>query len=298
MVSYNSSDLISKCLASIYRETKTDFEVVVVDNQSSDDTVSRVRENFPNVNLVVSEVNGGFASGVNQGFSHCSGDMILLLNPDTLILDSAIDRLVSFSQEYPDNGIWGGVTLNDDKTINTQHAWSYHSTKQLLFSALGLSKFFENSDFFNGNNYGSWDRNSIKDVDIISGCFFLTSRDLWLKLDGLDETYFMYAEEADFCKRALGFGNRPKVCPDSRIVHHGGASHSNFSSKMLKLLTGKCEFILRYDSSLNAKLNIFLLKLYVFNKILVSMLKPSNLTAQREWKKVFSYRRDWSKGYR
>jgi hypothetical protein len=299
MVSYNTADYTRRAIASVFNETRsTNFELIVVDNASTDNSVALLSANFPDIKLFESADNLGFAGGVCLGVEEAQGEYLLLLNPDTIVQPGAIDKLLQFARKHPDNGIWGGVTLNNDLSINTQHAWSKPTFSSLLFSALGLSKAFSKSCFFNHANYGCWARDSIREVDILSGCFFLTSRKVWDQLGGLDPQFFMYAEEADYCLRAIKQGYQPIVTPDAQIIHHGGVSHTRFSGKLIKLLTGKVELINRHVSSGKRPVYKFLLYLYVLNKhMLHKWLKPDAEEA-REWQIVFEQRTNWLKGYR
>ncbi|WGZ91577.1 MAG: glycosyltransferase family 2 protein [Candidatus Thiocaldithrix dubininis] len=298
LVSYNTVAYITRALASVYQETlETSFEVIVVDNASTDDSVAVLRQQFPQIKLIESKQNLGFAGGVRLGVAQASGHYLLLLNPDTVILDNAIDKLVKFAQQYPNNGIWGGVTLNNDLSLNSQHAWEKPTFKNLLFSALGLSKTFNKSAFFNSANYGDWARDFIKEVDILSGCFFLTTRQLWDQLGGLDASFFMYAEEADYCLKATALGYQPIVTPDARIIHHGGVSHSHFSGKMIKLLKGKVELIHRHIPAYKRPFYKALLSLYVWNKHIQHKFLKAGTEAQLEWQKVIEQRANWQQGY-
>lgn len=299
LVSYNTSSYIRRALESLFRETHlTSFEVIVVDNASSDGSAAMIRQFFPQVLLIESGANLGFAGGVQLGAKQAKGNYLLLLNPDTVILNAAVDRLLHFARLYPDNGIWSGVTLNNDMSLNTQHAWTKPTIRDLLYSALGLSKLFSKTCLFNNANYGCWQRDSIKEVDIVSGCFFLTTRELWDKLGGLDASFFMYAEEADYCLRAKAAGYQPIVTPDARIIHHGGVSHSHFSGKQIKLLKGKVELVNRHVTPWQRPVYKFLLYLYVLNKyVLHTLLKPRS-EQRREWQTIFAQRADWLQGYR
>jgi len=299
LVSYNTASYIKRALESVFQETAmTDVEIIVVDNASTDDSVATLRQHFPSIKLIESTQNSGFAGGVRQGVAQAQGQYLLLLNPDTAIINHAIDHLLQFAKQHPGNGIWSGITLNNDMSLNTQHAWSKPNFADLLLSALGISKLFSQSCLFNHANYGCWRRDTVKEVDIVSGCFFLTTRQLWDKLDGLDASFFMYAEEADYCLRAKALGYQPIVTPDARIIHHGGVSHSHFSGKMVKLLKGKVELINRHIAAWKRPTYKFLLYLYVLNKhILHTLFKPHS--AQRlEWQTVFDQRTDWLRGYR
>ncbi len=299
LVSYNTAKYIPRALESVIRETsETRYEVIVVDNDSKDDSVEVISNQFPDVKLLATGKNPGFAGGVRTGVAEARGKYLLLLNPDTAILDKAIDRLLQFAKQHPANGIWSGVTLNNDLTLNSQHAWSKPTFATLLFSALGLSKLFSHTCLFNEANYGCWQRDTVKEVDIVSGCFFLTTRELWDKLDGLDASFFMYAEEADYCLRAKSLGYQPIVTPEARLIHHGGVSHSQFSGKLVKLLQGKVELINRHITPWKRPIYHFLLYLYVLNKhIMHSLLKP-NSEQRKQWQIVYDQRTDWLQGYR
>ncbi|HIO92648.1 MAG TPA: glycosyltransferase family 2 protein [Leucothrix mucor] len=303
IVSYNTAEYTKRAIQSIYDETKaTDFNIIVVDNASPDNSVEVIRNNFPNVELIESKENLGFAGGVNLGAKASSSDYILLLNPDTLILEGAIDKLMQFSKKKPNAGVWGGITLNDDLSLNPNNARARISFKTLVFSALGLSKIFRSSCFFNHDNYGCWDRKSIRKVDVITGCFFLTPRSLWDELQGLDDTFFMYAEEADYCIRAIKKGYQPIVTPDARIIHHGGVSEANFSGKMIKLLKGKAELINKHTKPWKQPLYKKLLLTHVINKYLsytiLALIKKDKEVILSEWRTIFQQRHSWLKGYR
>ena len=299
LVSYNTASYIRRALESLFRETQlTTIEVIVVDNASSDDSVKMLREFFPQVTLIESGANLGFAGGVQLGVKRAKGRYLLLLNPDTVILNAAVDRLLHFAKLYPDNGIWSGVTLNNDMSLNTQHAWHKPTLHDLFYSAVGLSKLFSKTCLFNNANYGCWERDSTKEVDIVSGCFFLTTRELWDTLGGLDASFFMYAEEADYCLRAKVLGYQPIVTPDARIIHHGGVSHSHFSGKQIKLLKGKVELVNRHVVAWQRPAYKFLLYLYVLNKLALHRVFKPRSAQRSEWQTIFAQRADWLQGYR
>jgi len=302
IVSYNTAELTLRAIRSVYTETRhTRFNLIVVDNDSHDGSADKIADEFPDLTLIRSPTNTGFSGGCNLGARQSNAELILLLNPDTVVLDGAIDKLYQFAQAHRDNGIWGGITLNNDLSLNTHNAWSRPTTLTLLFSALGLSKLFSDSCFFNKANYGCWQRNSEREVDIVQGCFFLTSRTLWEQQGGLDESFFMYGEEADYCLKAIDKGYQPIITPQARIIHHGGASETTFSGKIIKLLKGKVELVNRHSKTWQKPLHKGLLSLYVINKAvgssLLSLLKPARKKQAGEWKKVLFATADWLKGW-
>jgi GT2 family glycosyltransferase len=303
LVSYNTADYTVRAIESVFEQTReTDVNLIVVDNNSSDDSVDQISNKFPDVQIIQTGANLGFAGGVNVGAKAGTAEYVLLLNPDTVILEGAIDKLVAFAKEHSKSGIWGGVTLNNDLTLNPNNARARISFKTLMFSATGLSKIFRSSCFFNYDNYGCWDRLSERDVDVITGCFFLTPRTLWESLEGLDSTFFMYAEEADYCIRAIDAGYQPRVTPNARIIHHGGVSEVNLSGKMIKLLKGKAHFIKKHEPSWKQPIFHGLLLTHVFNKYLSSglkaLFKKDAKLVHEEWKKIFTQRKAWMAGYK
>ena len=303
LVSYNTAAYTVRAIESVFEQTKeTDVNLIVVDNNSSDDSVAKIRSRFPDIQLIETGENLGFAGGVNVGAAAGNAEYVLLLNPDTIILESAIDKLVAFAKDHPQSGVWGGVTLNNDLSLNPNNARARISFKTLLFSATGLSKIFRGSCYFNHDNYGCWNRQSERDVDVITGCFFLTPRTLWESLEGLDASFFMYAEEADYCIRAMDAGYQPRVTPEARIIHHGGVSEVNLSGKMIKLLKGKAHFIRKHEPKWKQPIFNGLLLTHVFNKYLssglASLIKKESKPVHNEWKKIFSQRHAWMAGYK
>lgn len=303
LVSYNTVEYTKRAIESVYDETAdTDFNLIMVDNDSKDNSVELIGSKFPNVKIIQTGANLGFAGGVNIGAKANDSEYVLLLNPDTVILDGAIDKLMSYASKTPKAGVWGGITLNNDLSLNPNNARARLSFKTLLFSALGLSKAFNKSCYFNHDNYGCWDRKSEREVDVVTGCFFLTPRVLWEELEGLDETFFMYAEEADYCIRAIKKGYQPRVTPNARIIHHGGVSEVNLSEKMLKLLKGKAELINKHAENWEKPIHKGLLQLHVLNKLLslklLSLIKKDKQASLNEWQIIYGQRKEWLKGYR
>jgi len=302
VVSYNTRELTLEALRSVYEETtQTTFNLIVVDNNSDDGSADAIEQAFPQLTLIRSPRNLGFSGGVNLSAKYLKSDYLLLLNPDTVILDSAIDTLYAFAHKKPANGIWGGITLNDDGSLNTHNAWCKPSTLTLLFNALGLNEIFSTSRIFNRANYGNWLRDTEYEIDMLQGSFFLTLRSLWEQLDGLDETFFMYGEECDFCLKAIQNGYRPIVTPDARIIHHGGASEVNRSDRTVKLLKSKVELVNRHSSSWEKPLHRALILFYVFNKTmtlrLLSFISSKNKTQATEWNNILMDRKAWLKGW-
>ena len=224
-VSYNTRDLTLKALETLYATTReTRFHTVVFDNASEDGSAKAVAEAFPQVEVIASQDNLGFAKANNIVAAEAKTEWLLLLNPDTECHSGAVDNLMAFSKAHPEAGITGGRTVFPDGSLNIASCWMQITPWSAFCNATGLSSVFPKSNLFNPEAMGDWQRDSVREVDIVVGCFMMLRRELWMKLDGFDLRYFMYGEEADLCLRAKAMGYRPMITPDAQIMHLVGAS--------------------------------------------------------------------------
>jgi N-acetylglucosaminyl-diphospho-decaprenol L-rhamnosyltransferase len=307
IISYNTQALTLACLKSVYEQTQgISYEVIVLDNNSPDNSAQAIASTFPQVHLIQSPINLGFAEGNNVCAKQATGRYLLLLNPDTVILNNAIKQLVDFAEEYPQAGIWGGVTLFADHSLNPTCCWKKMGVWNLFCCASGLAKLFVNNSFFNSEPYGGWKRDAIKQVDIVSGCFLLIKKTLWEKMDGFDSRFFMYGEEADLCLRVAKLGYTPMVTPAAEIIHYGGASESVVSAKLIKLLKAKVQLIRNHwGNAWQINSGLFLLILWPFTRYLAfKLLAVIPLTRSEKtianydvWQKVWQARAEWLQGY-
>lgn len=255
MVNWNTRQMTLDCLRSIYAETQTpSFEIILVDNGSSDGSAAAIAAEFPQVRLLAEEVNHGFAKANNMAAKQAQGEYILLLNTDTLVQDRAIERIFAFARSNPSAKIWGGRTVFADGSLNPTSVWSRITPWSATSFALGLAGIFPNSPMFNSEGLGGWRRDSVRQVDIVSGCFFLIERSFWNELGGFDLEFFMYGEEADLCARARAAGARPMMTPDAQIVHFGGASASRFADKIVYVFGARIGLIERQLSGPGRKI--------------------------------------------
>jgi GT2 family glycosyltransferase len=226
VVSWNSRDLLKACLRSIFEQTRSlSFEVIVVDNGSHDRTADMVRVEFPLVKLIQNNEDRGYAAANNQGIRISQGRYILVLNPDTVITDRAIERCVEYAEVHKDVGIVGCQVYVSDREIQ-RTGFAFHSAWNLFLILSGLSRAFPKSKIFGAPELGWWTRNDERDVDVISGMFMLIRREALDQVGLLDEAYFLYAEEADLCFRFARAGWRRVFIPSARIIHVGGGGGS------------------------------------------------------------------------
>lgn len=304
VVSYNTRDLTLACLDSIAAETRDrSYEVLVVDNASSDGSAAAIAAHPLGARLQMPGANLGFARANNLAAEAARGEYILLLNPDTVILDGAIDKLLTFAQAHPDAGIWGGRTVFADGSLNPASCWGRMTPWNMVCRASGLTGIFPSSRLFNGEAYGGWRRDSVAHVDIVSGCFLLIRRSLWQRLGGFDPSFFMYGEEADLCLRASKLGARPMVTPAATIVHLGGASERTRTAKMVRLLAAKSTLIERHWPRPLRPLGQLLLGAWPATRwaalALANIAVPSQRRAEAAstWREIWQHRTLWLGGY-
>jgi GT2 family glycosyltransferase len=226
IVNWNTCDILKGCLNSLFQQTRTiTFQVIVIDNASSDHSVEMIQQEFPQAILISNSVNRGFAAANNQGMRIATGRYVLLLNPDTIILDGAIQKSVEFTDKHPDIGVTGcQVWLNENEIQQT--CFSFPTFWNALAQETGLLRIFPHSRIVGRAYYGWWDRKSQMDVDVVSGMFMLVRQEAIQKVGIMDEAYFVYAEETDWCFRFHKAGWRCVFTPAARIVHLDGGSKS------------------------------------------------------------------------
>jgi GT2 family glycosyltransferase len=286
-----------ECLRSLAAQTRTPYQLIVVDNASGDGSADAIRAGFPHAELVESPVNHGFAGANNLAALNAKGEYLLLLNPDTVVLDRAVDRLLDFARARPDAGIWGGRTVFADGRLNPASCWRRMTLWNIFCRTSGLTGLFPNSAVFNGEAYGGWDRMTERAVDIVSGCFFLIRRADWERLGGFDPRFHMYGEEADLCLRAQGLGLRPRITPEACIVHHGGASERARADKMVRLLRSKIALIDQHVPPARRGLARWLFALWPRTRALVHRLRGARAAeSARVWSEILDRRDEWDRG--
>lgn len=296
VVSYNTREMTLACLRSVYAQTTTPFELIVVDNASSDGSAEAIAAEFPDLTLMAETENHGFAKANNMAAKHCTAPYLLLLNPDTVVLDGALDALYAFSQAKPEALIWGGRTYYGDMSLNPRSCWQRITLWNLFCRATGLAGMFKNTTLFNPEAYGSWDRGDIRPVDIVVGCLFLISRENWNTLGGFDLTFVMYGEEADLCHRASKeLGAIPHTTPAASIIHYAGASETVRADKVIRVNRAKVELIKRHLPAWQQPIAKMLFAAWPLSRRIALGLigRPS----ARDWSEVWARRNEWKNGF-
>ncbi len=267
IVSYNTRELTLACLASVYKETcRSSFEVVVVDNNSLDGSADAVARLYPGVRLHALNQNLGFANANNYGATGTRGKWLLLLNPDTVVLNGAIDVLVAFAENHERAGVFGGRTVFGDGRLNPASCWGRPTIWRVACRSLGLTALFPGSRAFDGESLGWWKRDSVRHVDVVSGCFLLIRRDIWQRLGGFDASFFMYGEDVDLCLRAHHLGCKPLITPDATIVHFGSASESVKEDQTVRQFQAKARLFRKHWHPMCAWFGVKMLDLWAFRR--------------------------------
>jgi GT2 family glycosyltransferase len=303
IVSYNTRDLTVKAVQTLLDTTKrTAMHVVVIDNDSKDGSAEAIETQFPTVEVIQSGDNLGFAKANNVVAEKATTDWLLLLNPDTETHADAIDNLMDFAKAHPKAGIYGGRTVFPDGSLNPSSCWNQITPWSAFCRAVGLTTALPDSGLFNPEAIGGWKRDSIREVDIVVGCFLLTPRKLWNELGGFDLRYFMYGEEADLCLRAKKLGYQPMITPDATIMHLVGAASGTRAEKTVLVTKAKTTLIRDHWPAALIPLGIALQWLWgatrTFAAVLMGFMPGDAARARKErWQHIWSKRSDWLKGY-
>ena len=224
IVSWNAKEFLWQCLRSIYNTTRgVTFEVWVIDNNSSDGSPEMVEKEFPQVNLVCTGANLGFAKANNIGIRKSSARYVCLINSDIKVLDGCIDLLCNYMDQHPKTGIVGPRTFHPDMTPQ-QSCAEFPSIWSSLTFALGLSKIFPKSKVFGHMYTKYWPFDTLQKVDMLRGCFLVVCKKAIEQVGLLDEDFFIYMEDFDWCKRFWKAGWDVVLYPDAQVIHYQGGS--------------------------------------------------------------------------
>ena len=228
IICWNDLKVIGDCLRSVFEQThRIAFEVIVSDNGSSDGSIEYIRKHFPKVRIVENGANLGFAKGNNAGIKVALGDYVLILNPDTIIRDRALEKLVAFADGHPEAGAFGCRVLNPDGSFQNP-ARPLPTIFRLAIAAFYLRWLGRLSSLFTSDLYLGWGGRTERPIGFQSGCCVLFRGELLHRLGGFDERFFYHFEETDLCLRVWKSGSSILFYPGAEITHLGGQSVGRF----------------------------------------------------------------------
>lgn len=257
ILSYNKRELTSSCLTSIYKHLpEKEYEVIVVDNASSDDSVEYIRKHFPKVKLIENTKNSGFAGGCNIGARHAKGDYLLFLNNDAEIQSDPLPKMIEVFENDPDTGIVGGLLVNHNGSLQRSFGSFYTIVNVAYLLFAGES--------------GELKRFSSRDViltDWVSGGFMMVKRSIFEKVKGFNESYFMYIEDMDLCYRVKKAGYKIYNTPFAKVEHLGQGS-TNKTFAIVHIFEGLQIFYKQQRSAFE----YYIVKLLLFIKAVSALL--------------------------
>jgi GT2 family glycosyltransferase len=227
IVSWNAKDYLIKCLKSAIADiNKIPTEIIVVDNCSSDGSADAVEEQFPEVKLIRNKQNLGFAKANNIGIKSCTGEYVCLMNSDIVVMKDCFPQLIEYMDSNSNVGVLAPKTLNADGTLQ-RSCFSLPSIWNSLSRVFALDSIFPWSRLFGSRLMTYWAHDEIRTVEALNGCFLIVSRKALEEVGLLDEGFFFYGEDLDWCKRFGDCGWDVVYYPKAEAIHFGGASSSN-----------------------------------------------------------------------
>ncbi len=253
IVSFNTKQLLDDCLASVYRslkDSRVDYELIIVDNVSTDGTREMLKKKYPVIRTILNKENVGFGRGNNQGMEAAKGDYIFLLNSDTIVLNNAIAKLLSFARQHPKHFV-GPKLLNLDRSVQTSCGPFF--SLPVIFAAL----------FVRGDRLGltRWSPSRTRRVDWVSGAALMGPKKLFMDNLLFDEKIFMYMEEIDLLYRARKKGYKTLFYPRSVIIHLGSGSSTNKKKgPVLNIYKGLKYFYIKHHAPWKVRILLLMLK--------------------------------------
>ena len=275
IVNYNVKYFLEQCLCSVEKAiAKIDAEVIVVDNNSTDDSIAYLQPKFPFVTFIYNEENVGFAKANNQALPYCSGDYILYLNPDTIISEYCLERCIAFFGETPDCGALGIKMIDGSGTFLPESKRGFPSPLAAFFKLTGLADVFPRSRIFNQYSLGYLNPFVINKVDVLAGAFLMAKSTIIKATKGFDESFFMYGEDIDLSYRIQQLGYNNYYFADSTVLHFKGESTKKGSLNYVKLFYSAMSIFVRKHYSGN-KARIFSLFIHaaIFFRAAISLIK-------------------------
>lgn len=287
--SFNTKRYLANCLSSIFHQTKKiSFEVIVVDNASSDGSPQMIKKNFPQVKLIVNSKNLGYAKANNQGIKIAKGKYILFLNSDTIILDKAIEKCLKFMQKRKDIDILGCQLLNEDKSLQPSGGF-FPQLRRIFY----MMVFIDDLPFINRLLKPYQQRRidfyqKVRQLDWATGAFLLVKREVINKIGGFDPTFFMYSEEVDFCFRAKKAGFNIWFYPKAKIIHlKGKSSACGFKKAVLGEYQGLKKFYQKHKPRWEMPILIVLLKIGAMLRVIIFGILKGDKNKKKIYEKAY-----------
>jgi GT2 family glycosyltransferase len=230
IVNYNAKDLLDNCIRSVLSSIKDrSFEIIVIDNASTDGS-QNIAKKYPSIKFIHNASNLGFIKANNIGIKNSTGRYVLSLNNDTVVKSGAIEKLIGFMDKTSDAGAVGPKLLNGDGSIQMQCRRGFPTPSNSIFYFLGLSRLFPKNRIFGAYLMTYLDDAATSEVDSLCGAAMMVRREVIEKVGLMDESYYMYGDDIDWCYRIKRAGWKVYYLPEAEIVHYGGRGGSRRQS--------------------------------------------------------------------
>lgn len=227
IVNWNTRQVTLDCLESMSEEcSKLSCEIIVVDNASKDGSADAIESTFPDVRVIRSPTNLGFAGGNNRALAEANGRIMALINSDVIVLPRCLETMLRFMDEHPDVGLASPRILNRDRTLQP-NCLTFPSYWNRVCETFALHRLMPDASWLAGTKMMAGMHNGTRDVDILVGSFWVVRREAYREVGGLDDGYFMYGEDMDWCRRFRRCNWRVVYHPAAEAIHLGGASSSS-----------------------------------------------------------------------
>ena len=276
IVNYNVRQFLENALASTYRAMEElQGEVFVVDNASDDGSIEMVKTKFPHVLLIENKANVGFAKANNAALKQAKGRYVLLLNPDTIVQEDTFKVMIKFFDENPDAGLAGCKILNPDGTFQLPCRRSFPRPWVAFTKIFGLSALFPKSKLFGQYNLTYLSEDETYEVDAVSGSLMFLRREAYEKVGGLDETFFMYGEDLDWCYRISKSGYKVYYVHSTKIIHFKGESTRRSEIDEIRTFYQAMQLFVEKHFSTSVFVEVFLTIAIVLRAALAMVTKAS-----------------------
>jgi len=256
IVSWNVRDLLRRCLSSILvgQEQGPGLEIIVVDNASSDGSAGMVRVEFPQVHLIANEQNRGFTAANNQGLALAQGRYLLLLNPDTEVVGDALATMVGYMEAHPQVGALGPQLRYPDGSRQSSRR-RFPTLPTALVESTVIQEWWRDNPILRRYYMADTPDDVVQPVDWVVGACLLVRRQVYEQVGGLDEGFFMYSEELDWCKRIKEAGWEVVYLPTATIIHHEGRSSEQVvAARHIHFQSSKVRYFRKHHGPLQAGL--------------------------------------------
>ncbi|HPI45939.1 MAG TPA: glycosyltransferase, partial [Tenuifilaceae bacterium] len=275
IVNYNVKHFLEQCLMSVHSALKDiDAEVFVVDNASSDDSCSMVKQKFPTVKLIENYQNVGFSKANNQAIAQSQGKYILLLNPDTVVQEDTFTKCIAFMNSHSDAGAITVKMIDGKGNYLPESKRGFPSPWVSFFKIFGLTSLFPKSKIFARYYLGHLDKNATNQIDVLPGAFMFIKKEALNKSGLLDEQFFMYGEDIDLSYRITQAGYKNYYYPECQIIHYKGESTKKGSlNYVLIFYKAMIIFAKKHFKSNKASTFIILINFAIYFRAFLSIIK-------------------------